>query len=140
MTSVTDSGNSWFGPPDSGAWDAGDSGESFASADMLAHSGMESDAAETVCSERMSQEPTLSMPVTQDAMNHRVIRGRTVSFNIKASDELVEQEADEQDPTTKASASGYQNRVTYHQSAPHLRRLGHKGSLPNIKRLVTLQE
>lgn len=30
MTSVTDSGNSWFGPPDTSAWDAGASGESFA--------------------------------------------------------------------------------------------------------------
>jgi hypothetical protein len=82
----------------------------------------------------MSQEP-----VTQDVMNHRFIRGRTVSFNIKMSDELVKEVTGEEDPTIK-STSGYQNRVTYHQSAPHLRRLGHKGSLPNIKRLVTLQE
>jgi two-component system sensor histidine kinase PilS (NtrC family) len=30
MAGVTDSGNSWFGPPDASAWDAGASGESFA--------------------------------------------------------------------------------------------------------------
>ncbi|MDP3171646.1 MAG: ATP-binding protein [Polaromonas sp.] len=30
MGGVTDSGNSWFGPPDTSAWDTGASGESFA--------------------------------------------------------------------------------------------------------------
>ncbi len=30
MAGATDSGNSWFGPPDTSAWDAGASGESFA--------------------------------------------------------------------------------------------------------------
>ncbi|KAH7107880.1 hypothetical protein BKA62DRAFT_151019 [Auriculariales sp. MPI-PUGE-AT-0066] len=121
---------------DSGRFDsASDSGESFVSADMLAHSGVDSDAAETVCSER--EELLLAQPTTSEAVSHRVIRGRTVSFNVNMNDEVDEEEVDAELPI-KPSTSTYPSRLLYRKSMPHMRRL--VGAQPIINRLVALQE